>query len=144
MHKGGMITIIFGVLLLVVGLVLSDIIIDNVNRQGRRIACFDQDDVPLSGAKYAGTESTARAVPKSNPDTSIVGSDCGTDVTVASGAITDYGTGRQGTVRYSLDVYGAASLNNLFTLIYWIVLVTISLSAIGGGGYQTLRAARAG
>ena len=39
----------------------------------------------------------------------------------------------QGTIRYQLEVYGATGLNNIFSLLYFIVLVMIALGMVGGG-----------
>ena len=177
--KLGMLGIIFGVLLLVVGLVLSDIIIDQVNKQGGRIGCYDGNDVPVKNASGPGA---ARAALATNANTAAraaervavtntysvpikvssiytganaVGKACGVSTTLVTipntGANPAYAawasptcatTATCGTVRYSLEVYGADSLNNLFTLVYWIVLVGISLSLVGAGGYGVARGAR--
>ena len=146
--KMGMLGIIFGVLLLVVGLVLSDIIIDQVNKQGGRIGCYDGSDVPITNANtWNQTPSTPATAPvpkkvsKTFQGPDNVGQVCGSGgVFTAAGVQTNQD--RAGTVRYSLEVYGADSLNNLFTLVYWIVLVGISLSLVGAGGYGVARGAR--
>ena len=163
-----MTSVIFGVLLLVVGLVLSDIIIDNVNRQGGRISCFNPDDAPIKGARYdssVGVSGGETKVPREakhlKPSAEAVGDICGSNVATASvftttvtGSGTDAVTsttetetiwstkhGHQvGELRYDLEMYGADGLNQLFTLVYWIVLIGISLAAIGGGGYKLARA----
>ena len=166
--KGGITAIIFGVLLLVVGLVLSDIIVDNVNKNGARIGCFDGNDVPIKNANgpqaaaVAGASSAAlqtavagyggQSVPKkvgsSYQGGNVIGDNCGTTVTSPATGLAAWGSptctspATCGTVRYDLEVYGADSLNNLFTLVYWIVLVSISLALVGGGGYSVYRQAR--
>ena len=151
----GMMSIIFGVLLLVVGLVLSDIIIDNVNKQGGRLGCYDGNEVPIRNAQgpTLGTSTTSSAVPNkvsaSYPGTAVIGQSCGggtaTVAQTAGASATTFGTATCtgspcGTIRYTLEVYGADSLNNLFTLVYWIVLVGISLASIGAGGLSVARA----
>ena len=152
MDKTAMTSVIFGVLMLVVGLVLSDIIIENVNKQGGKISCFNADDAPIKGARYDSTTGAAAGEVKMPREArhlkpeggEAVGSSCGSKVGTAS--TTDVETvwstsigDQEGTIRYNLNVYGADGLNQLFTLVYWIVLIGISLSAIGGGGYKLAR-----
>ena len=144
--KLGMIGIIFGVLLLVVGLVFSDLIIDNVNRQGAKIGCYDGNDIPIMNTftwNLTGTAASVRTpkkVSKTYQGADNIGQLCGNGTVATASAIT--GATVTGTVRYALEVYGADSLNNLFTLVYFIVLVGISLSMVGGGGYAAYRGAR--
>ena len=148
--KMGMGAVIFGVLVLVVGLVLSDIIIDGVNRQGARVGCYTGDDVPIRNATGPSNTTTAAPVPSKvsanyrGPD--VIGKACGTGTVTATAAFassTCVGTATQcGTVRYALEVYGADSLNNLITLVYWIVLIGLVLAMVGGGGAMVARGAR--
>ena len=129
------------------------------------ISCFNADDAPIKGARYDATVSASagevklpREARHLKPEGAAqVGDTCGSGVATASVfAVTGTGTaavttetqtvwsttgGHQvGEIRYDLGVYGADGLNQLFTLVYWIVLIGISLSAIGGGGYKLARA----
>ena len=147
--KMGILSIVFGVLLLIVGLVMSGLIIDNVNKQGGKIGCYDADDIiikPASGPTK-GTGTTASTVPnkvsKLYPGNEVVGKVCGNGVTAqTAGTASTFGTAtcvqstsaRCGTIRYTLEVFGADSLNNLMTMVYWIVLIGIALGLVGAGG----------
>ena len=147
----GIMGIVFGVLLLLVGLTFgTSLIIDQVNRQGGKIGCFDGDDILISNAKYiTGNTAADNIVPKKASATFqgplAVGKPCGngtltvkSGTTVANGAGTGSMTsegGKVGTIRYTLEVFGADSLNNLMTLAFWIVLIMIAISLIGAGGY---------
>ena len=51
-QKVGIGAVIFGVLLLVIGLVFSGMIIDGVNKQGGKIGCYDSDDNQIKSAKH--------------------------------------------------------------------------------------------
>ena len=154
-QKVGIGAVIFGVLLLVIGLVFSGMIIDGVNKQGGKIGCYDSDDnqiksatgpaVTAAGTAIDTTSSAGKAVPskvsKSYQGPTVVDQVCGNgSVTVASGVVTSADT--LGTIRYTLEVYGADSLNNLFTMIYWVILIGLSLGGVGGGGLLLARGAR--
>ena len=162
--KMGIMGIVFGVLLLLVGLTFgTSLIIDQVNRQGGKIGCFDGDDILISNAVGPNTATiakaaTARTTPVPQPGSAIpkktgptyqgnnvAGKACGVGATVVQeangGSDTPAWTSPTctgdncGTIRYTLEVFGADSLNNLMTLAFWIVLIMIAISLIGAGGY---------
>ena len=144
--KLGILGIVFGVLLLLVGLTFSGLIIDQVNKQGGKIGCFDGNDILITNAQYATATSAGQTLPKKTSATFqgalAVGKPCGTGtidggataVTNGAGATGTFDT-KQGTIRYTLEVFGADSLNNLMTLAFWIVLIMIAIGLIGAGGY---------
>ena len=147
--KAGIIGIVFSVLLLLVGLVFSIIVVDVVNKLGGKIACFDGNGTLITNATYSSATAgvnKAKTLPKKVSKTFqgalAVGRPCG------SGTLTDASTtnvengakptgswaGKQGTIRYTLEVFGADSLNNLMTLAFWIALIIIAIGISVGGG----------
>ena len=125
---------------------LSDLVVDNVNETERKISCYDSSDIPITNAvaaSYAGATGLD-AVPSLSPRRAIIGKPCGSgNSSIANGAVDSYaGTltaDKVGTVKYDIEVYGAGSLNNLSVLIYWVMIVVISLGMIGGGGVAVAR-----
>ena len=162
--KMGILSIVFGVLLLIVGLVMSGLIIDNVNKQGGKIGCFDADDIIIKPAHGPNTTeipadsatpwpavTNSAAVPSkvssAYTGANVVGKVCGSSVTNAAEATGNRAavaaftsptcsssSARCGTIRYTLKVFGADSLNNIMTMVYWIVLIGIALGLVGAGG----------
>ena len=68
----------------------------------------------------------------------IADGDATNPLTFAAGHYTSFATAvtnarDHGQVKYQLAVYGATGLNNIFSLLYFIVLVMIALGMVGGG-----------
>lgn len=158
-QKAGIVAIILGVLILVMGLAFSDLVVGSVTKQGQRIGCYDANELLIRGASYGighASKATTAGLPSRVGATfqgSLVeGRECfvggtidadGNTTVVANGALStvafDTEPTKKGTIRYDLEVYGADSLNNMFTLIYWIMLVIISLGSVAGGVYGVSR-----
>ena len=152
----GVAGILGGALVLIVGLNMSDIVISSINETGSRVGCYSgEGDIPIDNARYAGTAATNAAysgagetLPTSGEvedASAIIGRQCvengvatftkantgGVTATFDGGAPTN--PRKHGTIRYQLEVYGATGLNNIFSLLYFIVLVMIALGMVGGG-----------
>ena len=120
--KIGILAIVFGVLHLIAGLVMSGLIIDNVNKQGGKIGCFDADDIIIKPAH--GPNTTEIPADSATPWPAVTNS-----AAVPSKVSSAYtGANVVGKV--------CGCLNNIMTMVYWIVLVGIALGLVGVGAIR--------